>query len=656
MKILGKLLTVIISFSFLATAWNTSVFSLSNGNDQVTLQNPASNQIVTGQIQVSWFMKDPEQSDIEYQLDMFTKACPENGDFFGIIANGSRQTPSGGNVFTDSWNTSGPIKNKSSIADGEYCVRICPIFRRLPNDFYSFCDKHTVVIGNTNRPPKITSNPQKTQINKGESYTYQVKATDPDGDPLSYKLELAPSFLQINSSGLISSKGNVGTAGSFQVKVTVNDGKGMRDSQSFTLKVIDTQPTVTPTPKPTVTTTVVPAVKVEFVVPVASTVFDKTNSTIKWKITGAQGIKSIVLTYSTDSTTFLDLDKPDPAATEYKWDISKISQAKYILKIVVTDNAGKTYDQVSPIFQLNSDFVAPQEEIPLISDLSPAEDAKISELRPSISVTIKPATGTTISKDKISAQLDAQALTKCDYTDTSFKCTLDADLASGRHSVLINAEDSKGKKAVREWQFQILEPANGNNGSTGDVVNLFGRNIPSDTFGLALGILCFGLLLLIVPWLIYTLLLKKRRETIYQEPAPIMPEAYIMPAEQQVYDYPIPDQNVYVQAPPVVVAPPPATETITYEPSIGSQSLGEPQAYVDASPIPQSAPPPVEVPQIYTDNTGIPDWLKENPDNSTPVAPGGSDFQVKSAEENALSNPYDDYGMASNTGDPNNFS
>ena len=650
MKIISKLLTLIITFTFLATVWNTRAESLSSGNDQVTLQQPTDQQIVTGQIQVNWFMKDPDQADIEYQLDMFTRSCPENGDFFGIIANGSRQTPSGGNVFSDSWNTAGPIKNKSTIADGEYCVRICPIFRRLPNNFYSFCDKHTVVIGNTNKPPKITSTPPSTGLNKGDSFSYQVKATDPDGDPINYKLESAPSFLQINSSGLISSKGAIAAAGSFPVKVTVNDGKGMKDSQTFTLNVKETQPSVTPTPTTTGT------VRIDFVAPDTTTTFDKTGSTIKWKISGVVGIKSIALFYSIDATTFLDLAKPDATATEYKWDISKITQGKYVLKIQVTDSAGKIFEQISPIFQLNSDVV-PTDEIPLISDLSPAEDAKISELRPTISVTVKPATGTEISKDKITAQLDAQTLSKCDYQDRSFKCTLDADLAAGRHSVLINAEDSKGKKAVREWQFEILADATGN-GSGGNVVSIFGRNIPSDTFALALGILCFGLLLLIVPWLIYTLLLKKRREQVYQEPSPIMPEAYIIPPEQQVYEYPIPDQNIIIQSPQVVAAPPPpAPETFSYEPSIGSQSLGEPQAYVDASPIPSSAPPPpVEVPQIYTDNAGIPDWLKENPDNSQPVGPGGSNFQVKSAEENALSNPYDDNGMASNTGDPNNFS
>jgi len=93
-----------------------------------------------------------------------------------------------------------------------------------------------------NRIPKITSS-APLDLTAGR-YVYQVTAKDPDGDPLSYRLDRYPAGMTIEtSSGLVSwelPKGTVYTGrNEVMVAVTVNDGDGGADSQEFTLVLTD---------------------------------------------------------------------------------------------------------------------------------------------------------------------------------------------------------------------------------------------------------------------------------------------------------------------------------------------------------------------------------------------------------------------------------
>jgi hypothetical protein len=61
----------------------------------------------------------------------------------------------------------------------------------------------TVSSTSTNHPPTITSIP-RTTIAIGQMYWYQVQASDPDFDPLTYSLPTKPSGMNINAtSGLM---------------------------------------------------------------------------------------------------------------------------------------------------------------------------------------------------------------------------------------------------------------------------------------------------------------------------------------------------------------------------------------------------------------------------------------------------------------------
>ena len=88
-----------------------------------------------------------------------------------------------------------------------------------------------------NSTPIIESNPITT-AKVGAVYTYDVEATNPNGDILTYSLTTGPNGITINSAtGVISWTPT--TAGSFEVTVEVSD-ESKSETQSFTIVVDET--------------------------------------------------------------------------------------------------------------------------------------------------------------------------------------------------------------------------------------------------------------------------------------------------------------------------------------------------------------------------------------------------------------------------------
>ncbi len=87
-----------------------------------------------------------------------------------------------------------------------------------------------------NRPPVVTNPGSKTNA-VGDTVSYQIQASDPDGDPIaSYGASGLPTGLSVDSaSGRIS--GTTTTAGTFDVVLTATDSRGATGSASFTWTV-----------------------------------------------------------------------------------------------------------------------------------------------------------------------------------------------------------------------------------------------------------------------------------------------------------------------------------------------------------------------------------------------------------------------------------
>jgi len=96
-----------------------------------------------------------------------------------------------------------------------------------------------ILVGDVNHSPVITST-AVVSATKDELYSYDVNATDSDGDTLVYSLTTKPSGMSINSStGLIAWTPTA--TGSFGVTVKVSDGE-LFDTQSYTITVSESIP------------------------------------------------------------------------------------------------------------------------------------------------------------------------------------------------------------------------------------------------------------------------------------------------------------------------------------------------------------------------------------------------------------------------------
>lgn len=96
---------------------------------------------------------------------------------------------------------------------------------------------YDLLAASTNRPPQITSTPV-TAATEGVAYAYDVNATDPEGDALTYSLTQAPAGMTIDAAtGLITWTPSSGQAGAQPVTVQVADAPGLSTSQSFSIAV-----------------------------------------------------------------------------------------------------------------------------------------------------------------------------------------------------------------------------------------------------------------------------------------------------------------------------------------------------------------------------------------------------------------------------------
>jgi RHS repeat-associated protein len=94
-----------------------------------------------------------------------------------------------------------------------------------------------VITPGFDRPPVITSHPPTKLAFGQNAFYYQVLASDPDGDPLTYSLSVAPAGMTISATGLIHWLLTEDTVGVHPVTVEVDDGRGLSATQNFTITV-----------------------------------------------------------------------------------------------------------------------------------------------------------------------------------------------------------------------------------------------------------------------------------------------------------------------------------------------------------------------------------------------------------------------------------
>lgn len=96
----------------------------------------------------------------------------------------------------------------------------------VPDDGKRKGNHASVLVTIANSPPAIKASADTHAFN-GREYTYQVKATDPDGDPLTYSLKSAPAGMTIDpATGLVRWKITPDYSGTIPYIVAVADGNG----------------------------------------------------------------------------------------------------------------------------------------------------------------------------------------------------------------------------------------------------------------------------------------------------------------------------------------------------------------------------------------------------------------------------------------------
>ncbi|MCK4641245.1 MAG: putative Ig domain-containing protein, partial [Candidatus Marinimicrobia bacterium] len=113
------------------------------------------------------------------------------------------------------------------------------------NDGHGGTDDHiySITVTNTNDSPVISSSPV-TSATEDLVYQYDVNATDPDSDPLTYQLVVSPPEMTINAStGVIQwTPDNSHVGSEVSVQISVSDTAGESILQNWTVSVINTAP------------------------------------------------------------------------------------------------------------------------------------------------------------------------------------------------------------------------------------------------------------------------------------------------------------------------------------------------------------------------------------------------------------------------------
>lgn len=183
-------------------------------NDAPTvLSSPTSPAVVGSIYQYQMLVSDPENDPITYQLNQVITGMSLNEQ--GLLT----WTP-----------------NTEQIGDNSIVIALTDGANNLTHSFTLLAVAANDP-SNPNSYPEIHSLPS-TQASTLSSYSYQVDASDADGDALTYSLTKAPEGMSIDATGLVTWQATAEQIMMHAIKVSVSDGQGS-SVQSFNLTVSD---------------------------------------------------------------------------------------------------------------------------------------------------------------------------------------------------------------------------------------------------------------------------------------------------------------------------------------------------------------------------------------------------------------------------------
>lgn len=172
----------------------------------------------------------PEISRIKFMPEVFKPGDILYVDVTGSDADGDEVT-----ILYEWTNNGEPAGNDKKIAaplkrGDKISIKITP--------FDGTVQGQTAVLQREigNMPPHIIDDRKYTF--DGRTYKYQIKASDPDNDPLSYSLKTSPAGMTINqSTGLVQWNVPPDFTGKASFTVTVTDGQGGQAVQDLAVNI-----------------------------------------------------------------------------------------------------------------------------------------------------------------------------------------------------------------------------------------------------------------------------------------------------------------------------------------------------------------------------------------------------------------------------------
>ncbi len=348
----------------------------------------------------------------------------------------------------------------------------------------------------------------------GNSYRYELIATDLDGDDIQYSYSftkgedwLKMSVVEDGRNGTLKLlfEGVTDFPESYLANVFVHDGynKHLR-SQSWVISV-DQAENDTP-----VVTIVEPSTEI--------TVTKGEVIRLKWTATDLNQIVKYKLYYSTnpgkEERWVAINENVSYKLNTYDFDTSDVPSGQYKIIIQAEDNQNPslTGSAISEFITINSkggeddgkpdDGVVIQE--PQIVNINPADKSTINNQMQSITATLIAGTNANIIKESIVFKVDGIDQTKnieeSEISDSEFTVIYSPTekYSIGEHKVEVSFEDDKDGKVSREWTFTVEEKDDDK-----DIIKIFGFEVSKRTFWIVVIGLGLILLFILVPWFIY---------------------------------------------------------------------------------------------------------------------------------------------------------
>jgi len=142
--------------------------------------------------------------------------------------------------YTYQWEKNGVVlseEKNETLQRGQFKKGDSIVITATPDDSESLgTPKKSETLIISNRPPVIVSSPSN-KID-GNIYTYQVKANDPDNDPIIFALKTAPKGMEIDKeTGLIRWEIRKGDQGTQPIEIEASDSMGAKSFQKYTLSI-----------------------------------------------------------------------------------------------------------------------------------------------------------------------------------------------------------------------------------------------------------------------------------------------------------------------------------------------------------------------------------------------------------------------------------